>query len=460
MDFKDILRLARRRWRTIVGMFVVALAVAGAYSLTATPIYHSQSRVFISTDVSDSQDAYLASVFAAQRVQSYGDLANSRDLMQRVINRLHLDMTPAELSGEITATVPSSTVLIQLEVRDPSPRRAQQIAQVEAEQLTQYVTQLETPRGRTATPIKATIVDPASFDASPVAPRTGLNLAVAGLLGLILGFGLAVLRDVLDTTVKSHDDVEDVLEHPVMAGIGYDPDVPRHPLLTEADAHAARAEAFRVLRTNLQFLDVDADTRSFVITSPVPGEGKTSTTVNLAIALAQTGKRVLVVDGDLRRPQIANLLGVEGAVGLTTVLVGRSTLEESIQVHRASGVHILASGPVPPNPSEILQSQSTRDLLGKLRVMFDVVLIDAPPLLPVADAAIMGTEADGVIMVVRHGKTTRDQLRQASQRLSAVGARLFGAVVNMTPRRLKGYDYADYGYGYAPAHKQAHKQAS
>lgn len=454
MDFKDILRLARRRWRTIAAMFVLALVVAGGYSFAATPVYHSTSRVFISTDVSDSQDAYLASVFAAQRVQSYGELANSRDLMQKVIDKLDLNLTPEELSQKVSATVPQNTVLIQIEVKDTDARLAQQIAQAEAEELTRYVTALETPRGKTATPIKATVVDPASFDAHPVSPRTGLDLAVAGVLGLLIGFGLAVLREVLDTTVKTHDDVERVLEHPVMAGVGFDPDVAKHPLLTEQEAHASRAEAFRVLRTNLQFLDVDADTRSFVITSPVPGEGKTSTAVNLAIALAQTGKRVLVVDGDLRRPQIANLLGVEGAVGLTTVLVGRSTLEESIQVHRASGVHVLASGPVPPNPSEILQSHSTRELLGKLRVMFDVVLIDAPPLLPVADAAIMGTEADGVIMVVRHGRTTRDQLRQAGQRLNAVGARLFGAVVNMTPRRGKGY-YDDYGYGYAPQHKQA-----
>ena len=213
------------------------------------------------------------------------------------------------------------------------------------------------------------------------------------------------------------------------------PSVPRTPLLTDAGTHVPRAEAFRVLRTNLQFLDPDAPPRSFLITSAVPGEGKSSTATNLAITLAQAGKKVLLVDGDLRRPSIATMLGLEGAVGLTTVLVGRSDLEASIQLHRESGVHVLTGGPVPPNPSEILQSHATRDLLGRLRAMYDLVVIDAPPLLPVADAAITAAEVDGAIVVVRHGKTTREQLRHSVERLEQVGARTFGVVVNMTPRR-------------------------
>jgi receptor protein-tyrosine kinase len=144
---------------------------------------------------------------------------------------------------------------------------------------------------------------------------------------------------------------------------------------------------------------------------------------------------------------VANLLSLETAVGLTTVLVGRSTLAESIQLHKESGVHVLSSGPIPPNPTEVLQSRATRELLQGLRDMFDAVIIDAPPLLPVADAAIMASDADGAILVVRHGKTTKDQLRLAATRLSQVNAKLYGYVVNMTPRRRRrGYEY-QYGYG-------------
>jgi receptor protein-tyrosine kinase len=374
-------------------------------------------------------------------------------VLQRVIDKLGLDLTPAELAPRITASVAQSTVIIDLEARDHDPRVAQEIAQADAEQLARYIQQVETPAKQNVAPIKATITDSARFDANPVSPRTDLNLAVAGVLGLLLGCALALLRDVTDTSVKTVEDIAGCSDAPVMAHVAFDPSVPRTPLLTDAGTHVPRAEAFRVLRTNLQFLDPDAPPRSFLITSAVPGEGKSSTATNLAITLAQAGKKVLLVDGDLRRPSIATMLGLEGAVGLTTVLVGRSDLEASIQLHRESGVHVLTGGPVPPNPSEILQSHATRDLLARLRAMYDLVVIDAPPLLPVADAAITAAEVDGAIVVVRHGKTTREQLRHSLERLEQVGARTFGVVVNMTPRRRQrgyyGYEYG-YGYGYTP----------
>lgn len=452
MDFKELLRIAQRRWLTIVVFFLLSLLAAGAITYSQTPQYESKARVFISTDTSgNSIEALQASVYATQRVQSYAQLATSRELMQRVISRLNLNLTPNQLADKVSSEVAVNTVIIVLSVKDPDPAVAQQIAKAESEELTEYLTDLETPPGKSA-PVKASVVDPASYNASQVSPNPVLNLVVAGLIGLFVGFGTAVVRDMLDNTISLAKDVETAIDSPVLASIAYDNDVPKHPLLTEAGSHAPRVEAFRLLRTNLQFLNLDTRPKSLVITSAVPGEGKTSTATNLAIALAQTGQRVLLVDGDLRRPKVASLLGLERSVGLTTVLVGRSELQDSIQKHSDSGIYFLASGPIPPNPTEVLQSQAAQTLFDRLNQMFDMVIIDAPPLLPVSDAAIMARDVDGAILVVRHGKTTKDQLQQARLRLAQVDANLFGVAVNMTPRRGKGaYGYGyGYGYGYEP----------
>ena len=443
MDFKELVRMARRRWKTIVAMFLLGLVGSAAISLTTTPVYHSTARVFVSTDVNSSAEQFYAGAFTSARVKSYADLATSRELMNRVIDRLKLQVTPGQLASKITATVAQDTVIIQLEARDKNAQMAQNIAQAEAEELSTYLTEVDKPSSG-GDSVKATVVDPAAYDARPVAPRTAVNLAVAGLLGLLLGIGLAVARDVLDNTLSSSEDIERILERPVLTSIGYDSDVEKHPLISDRSVQSSRLEAFRRLRTNLQFLDLDESPRSIVITSPLPGEGKTTTAVNIAIALAQAGQRVLLIDGDLRRPRAASLLGLERSVGFTTVLVGRAQLEESIQRHSASGIFFLASGPIPPNPTEVLQSKAAQSLFDRLSQMFDMVIVDAPPLLPVSDAAILARDVDGAVVVVRHGKTTREQLRQAGHRLEQVDARLFGVAVNMTPKRRDN----EYGYGY------------
>jgi len=228
----------------------------------------------------------------------------------------------------------------------------------------------------------------------------------------------------------------------VLASIGFDSQMRSAPLITDLDGFAARTEAFRLLRTNLQFIDLDHHPHCLVVTSSVPGEGKTTTATNLAVALAQTGRKILIVDADLRKPRVASTLGLDAAVGLTTALVGRAELHETIQVHEASGLHVLASGAKPPNPTEILQSRVTSDLIGRLRPSYDMIIIDAPPLLPVADAAVLSRLADGVILLVRHGKTTRDQVEESVNRLRQVGGRLYGVVVNMVAQRaISSYYY-------------------
>ena len=445
MDLKHFIQVIRRRWMTIAALFVVAVGVSAAYSFTATPQYESTSKVFITADVQNASESYVVNLFTAGRVESYADLATSADLMSRVIDDLDLDLTPTQLASKISASVIPDTLRIAITTTDPDPRVAQAITRSTADLLTQYLADLETPPGAASSQVSARVTDPATLGTSPVSPQIPLNLAVAAIIGLILGVALAIARDILDRRVTSLDHIHDVTDAPVLSNIGYDSSIKKSPLLSDVGGFAPRTEAFRLLRTNLQFLDLDSQPRSMVITSAVSGEGKTTTATNLGVALAQAGRKVLLVDGDLRRPRVAQMLGLDGAVGLTNVLVGNATIDEAIQTHEPTGLHFLATGAKPPNPTEILQSRLASDLLKNLQDDYDMVIVDAPPLLPVADAAVLSTITDGVIIVTRHGKTTRDQLREAIGRIEHVHGRLFGIVMNMIPRRsARSYYYYYY----------------
>jgi capsular exopolysaccharide synthesis family protein len=207
----------------------------------------------------------------------------------------------------------------------------------------------------------------------------------------------------------------------------------------------------------MQYVEVDHDRRVFVVSSSLPAEGKSTTAVNLAITLALAKQRVVLIDCDLRRPLVAERLDLDDAVGTTSVLIGQVSLDDALQEHRGSGLTVLTAGPVPPNPSELLQSIAMEKLLHELREQYDVVLLDAPPLLPVTDAALLAAQADGAIVVVRHGRTSREQLRHALDRVEAVDAKIAGVVMNQTPAKKASAGYG-YGYGYAPDERRRDKE--
>ncbi|WP_188779388.1 polysaccharide biosynthesis tyrosine autokinase [Marmoricola endophyticus] len=455
MELRDYLRIVRRRWRVILACLVLVVAVAGVLTARATPQYQSSTQLFVSSAQSSGDDdssgsAYQGGLAATQRVTSYAQLVTQGELTSQVIDDLDLDLTPSQLAEKITATAQPDTVLLKIQVTDPDPKLAQRICGALATDLQATIKDIETPPGMKRPLLKGTITDPASLPTSPVSPQVERNIGLAVVLGLLLGLGLAVVRELLDTSVKTAEQVSDTLEAPVVGGVSFDSAIAKHPLVTDLSSHAPRVEAFRVLRTNLQFVDIDSGSKVIVFTSSVPGEGKSTTSVNVALSMAQAGQRVLLVDGDLRRPQVANLLELEPAVGVTTVLLGRVDLAEAVQRH-SSGLEVLTSGSTPPNPAELLQSRAMAELLTRLRDEYDVVIVDSPPLLPVTDAALMANQTDGAILVVRHGSTTRDQLSGAAERLRAVGARPLGAVLNRVPAKGGRYGYGyGYGYGYAP----------
>ncbi|RHW23493.1 polysaccharide biosynthesis tyrosine autokinase [Nocardioides immobilis] len=451
MDFKQFLQVLRRHWLGVVLMFLLSVGAASGISLAQTPTYESTAKVFLSVNTRNATDASAVSYFLTTRAQSYASLAKSAELAERVIEVLDLDMTPAQLSSRISTEVVEETSLITITVSDEDPYDAQKIADVVTNELQVYTEELETVGGGGEPQVAVHITDPPEYNGTPVSPNWAINLLAGGLIGLLIGLALAVSRELLDRTVRTADHIAEVTDAPVLVSIGFDSDIRQAPLLTDLSGFAARTEAFRLLRTNLQFIDIDHHARVLVVTSAVPGEGKTMTSTNLAVALAQTGRTVLIIDADLRRPRVAAMLGVDPAIGLTTALVGKTDIEDAIQVHDPSGLHVLASGAKPPNPTEILQSRVTRDLILRLRQSYDMIIIDAPPLLPVADASVLTTIADGAVLVVRHGQTTRDQVAEALNRLSQIGGKVYGIVVNMVAKRSIGSYYYYYYEETAPA---------
>jgi polysaccharide biosynthesis transport protein len=446
VELHEYLIILRKRWMSILLITALAVAGAAAATLLATPTYQANSQVFVSVSTGGStSDLLQGSSFTQNRVTSYTDMVTSPRVLIPVIAHLGLTTTPDQLATSITADSPLNTVLINITVTDVSPRTASDIANATAESLGTQVTALEKPAGSQPSPVHVSTIRAASVPTAPATPNRKLNLALGLLVGLALAFGLAVLREVLDTKIRSEVDVQKVTDASVIARIGYDDDAPMHPLIVQSSPHSHRSEAFRRLRTNLQFLDVADRPKTIVVTSSLTGEGKSTTTINLAITLADAGSKVALVDADLRRPSVAEYMGLQGEVGLTTVLIGQVDLQEAIQPWGDGSLHVLPSGQIPPNPSEMLGSRAMVNLLEQLTSQYDIVLIDTPPLLPVTDAAILAKITGGAVVVAAADNVHRQQLADGLGSLQDVGARVLGVVLNrLAHKQSDAYSYYDY----------------
>jgi succinoglycan biosynthesis transport protein ExoP len=459
MELHDYIAALRKRWGSVALITALALCAAVAATLLATPTYQAKSQVFVSvrTAGGNTSDLVQGSNFTQKQVKSYTDLVTSPRVLIPVIEHLDLPTTPDALAQSITSDSPLDTVLINITVTDASPQVASDVANAVADSLATQVTELEQPSDAAVSPVEINTVRTATPPSEPSSPNTVLNIVLGLLVGLAAGTGLAILREVLDTKVRTEADVNHVTDTSVIATIGYDVNAPDEPLIVQTSPQSHRAESFRRLRTNLQFLDIADRPQTIVVTSSLPGEGKSTTTVNLAISLADAGSRVILVDADLRRPSVAEYMSLEGEVGLTTVLIGRASVEDVVQPWGNGNLHVLASGQIPPNPSELLGSRSMANLLDQLASEYDVVLIDTPPLLPVTDAAILAKLTGGALVVVGSEKLHRAQLAEAMGSLETVGARVLGVVLNRLAR-TQGDTYAYYDYSSTPVQPAGRRQ--
>ena len=455
MTLSGYLQVLRKRWRTITAVALLCVLAAFGITLLLPKSYVAQSTSFVSIAGSasgSSKDSetpdtlYQNSQFALNQVSSYPEVVTSPAVLQPVIDQLDLGMSVRELKAHVTATNPVDTILLKVEASSSSPERARDIANAVSRNLGTVVETLETPRQGGQSPVKVTVAVPAGLPLTPASPRPSLNMALGLLLGIALGALVAAVRERLDTTVKSLTDLQDLTGSSPLGAIRNDSIAKQNPLLL-TNANRVTVEEFRSIRTSLRYVDVDKPPRQIVISSAIAGEGKSVMACNIATIMAQGQMRVCLVEADLRRPKATGYLGIDGSVGLTEVVAGELDLDDVLVSWNRGTLTVLPAGAMPPDPSHLLGSHAMNELLEKLRATYDVVIIDAPPLLPVSDAAILGAMSDGVILVARHGHVTREQVRHALDSLEAVDAHLIGTVLNATPVKTRESRYGpDYGY--------------
>jgi capsular exopolysaccharide synthesis family protein len=418
-------------------------------TVRSAPAYQSSVTYFVSTPTESTGTPLQADQYAQRRINSYVLLLDTEEFAKDVITVSGIDRTIGQVQAAISGSADVNTVLLTATIVDTSPEASVAIAGAVATAFGPFVGSLDKSDASASAPVVLNVVSGPTLNPNPISPRPTLNVTLGLLVGLALGLGFAVLLDRLDVTIRSLDVLREVSGLPILGTIGLDTSAKTAPLLLGDALRSVRAEAFRQFRTNLQFIDVDQQVQVILLTSAVASEGKSTTVANLAIVYAETGRRVLLVEADMRRPRISDYLGLERAVGLSNVLAGQVQVEDVMQQWGADTLTVLPSGSVPPNPSELLGSHNMVDLIDVLRKRFDIILIDTPPLLPVTDAAVSSTWADGVVMVVRYGSTTRIQVGSALSSLAAVDAHVLGCVLTMRPRRGADAETSGYGgYGY------------
>jgi len=454
LELKQYWNLVLKNLSIVLVLSFLGASLGFLLSLGTPKLYKAESQIFISTPTPSLDIGALqqGSSFAQQRVISYSRVVSGPATLVPVIETLGLQMSSSELAGKIVTSAPLGTVLINITVTDVSGIRAAAIANAVAVQFGETIQTLELPQFGDSAGVKSTMVRSAEVPGGPSTPNTKLNVLSGLLFGFMIACIIGVVRQIFDSSVKNANHLSG---RPLLSTIFFDPEAEEHPLLTHIGNYSVRAESFRHLRTALKFPIDQNNCEVIAVTSAFPGEGKTTTSINLAIAYAQTGLKVALVEADLRRPSFKKYFTSDsdhskGLIEVLNLIESGKTPKSYERLFQSFGsdddsFEWIGSGAIPNNPAEKLDSAATDTFFAGLKREYDIVIVDTPPALPVTDAAVISAKVDSVIVVARAGVTKQSHVAGVFEILDNLRAKTLGVVLNMVPQHARGEEY---GYAY------------
>lgn len=430
VTLRDYIASLRKNWIVIVALAVLGALAGYAYGQTQPDLYRSQSSVMVIPARGDNTSELVqGSNYVQNLVQTYAVVATSPTVLDPVIRSLGLDTTPQALASTISVESPLNTVVLNISVVARDPRSAQTIADAVATELANEVQDLSPQNADNKPAVRVQTIAPAKTPTFPFAPNVRLFVVLGAGVGLLLGVIYAVLRRLLATRLVSRADVAALTETPLLGEVYQAGTSVSLATAVRTAPRSSVAESVRNIVANLRFANVDGVAQVILVTSATSGEGKSSVSVAMSEVLAEQGARVLLIDADLRRASVAELTGLEGAVGLTTALLRDVSAADAVQAWQPH-LDVLASGVLPPNPVQLLTSDQLRGLIDWAREQYDYVIIDSAPVLAVSDPLWLAPNTDGIVVVARSRMTKRDDLTRTLATLEATRESIIGIVLN------------------------------
>ena len=445
-ELSGYLAMMRRWWWLLIAGATIAGMAAFLVTGTITPTYKTSATLLVDLTQQSGTVVYNDILASERLTKTYRELISQRPVLQGVLAAGEFPgLTVGELRNKLDVSITRDTQLLKVSVTDEDPGQAARLANAVATTFVVQQDELSVTR-----PGTVSIVETAERPNSPVSPNLRLNILLAVVVGFILAGGLALMLEYLDDTVKSPDDVKAVAGLPILGEVGRWRSRKGEIHLIKRGERAAEREAYSMLRTNVRFSTLGKSVQVVLVTSTNANEGKSTTAANLAVAVAETGKKVALVDADLRRPSLHRAFGLENRTGLTSALLKEASLDgDVLRPAPFYTLSLMTSGPLPPNPAELLEWEGFDALLERLKREVDLVILDSPPVLAVADARILAAKADATILVIDSGRTRAAAVRKALQALVAANADILGVVLNKVRKSSRSYEYYyDYSAAY------------